>query len=69
MSKEIKRTREYVEYTIVWKDRRRKNTIRRLELKELRLLNQFFDDTIECFEVRIKEHYGTRDEFEQLNFG
>ena len=69
MSKEIKRTREYVEYTIVWKDRRRKNTIRRLELKELRLLNQIFDEIMECIEVRIKEHYGTRDEFEQLNFG
>jgi len=70
MSKEIKRNREYIEWTIVWKDRRRKKTIRYLELKELRLLNQFYDvEVMVCIEVRVLEHYGTRDEFEQIYFG
>ena len=70
MSKEIKRNREYIEWTIVWKDRRRKNTTRFLELKELRLLNQFYDAQImECIEVKVLEHYGTRYEFELIYFG
>lgn len=70
MSKEIKRFREYIEWTIVWKDRRKKKTTRYLELKELRLLNQLYDaEMMVCIEVRVLEHYGTRDEFEQIYFG
>lgn len=67
--KEKEILREFIEWTIVWKDKRRKKTKRFLELKELRLLNQFFDFEIECIEVRVKEHFGTRTEFEQINFG
>jgi hypothetical protein len=62
--------REFIEWTIVWKDKRRKKSKRFLELKELRLLNQLFNSEImECIEVRVKEHFGTRTEFEQINFG
>lgn len=68
--KEKEMLREFIEWTIVWKDKRRKKTKRFLELKELRLLNQFFDfEMMECIEVRVKEHFGTRTEFEQINFG
>lgn len=69
MKQENKIWREYIEYTIVWKDKRRKKTKGFLELKELRLLNQLFDEEIECIEVRVKDHFGTRTEFEQINFG
>jgi hypothetical protein len=63
-------SREFIEFTIIWKDIRRKNTKRFLELKELRLINQFFDsDEMECIEIRVKEHFGTKTEFEQINFG
>jgi hypothetical protein len=62
--------REYIEFTIVWSDKRRKKNKRFLELKELRLINQFFDSQeMECIEIRVKEHFGTRTEFEQINFG
>lgn len=67
--KENKIWRQYIEWAIVWKDKRRKNTTRFLELKELRLLNQFFDADMECIEIRVKDHFGTRSEFEQINFG
>lgn len=68
--KEKEMLREFIEWTIVWKDKRRKNTKRFLELKELRLINQFFDsEMMECIEIRVKEHFGTRTEFEQINFG
>jgi hypothetical protein len=68
--KEKEILREFIEWTIVWKDKRRKNTKRFLELKELRLINQFFDsEMMECIEIRVKEHFGTRTEFEQINFG
>jgi len=63
-------SREFIEFTIIWKDIRRKNTKRFLELKELRLINQFFDsEEMECIEIRVKEHFGTKTEFEQINFG
>ena len=68
--KQKKISREFIEWTTVWKDKRRKNTKRFLELKELRLINQFFDSQeMECIEIRVKEHFGTRTEFEQINFG
>ena len=68
--KQKKISREFIEWTTVWKDKRRKNTTRFLELKELRLINQFFDSQeMECIEIRVKEHFGTRTEFEQINFG
>tara|TARA_R110000868_G_scaffold193923_1_gene439218 strand:+ start:450 stop:659 length:210 start_codon:yes stop_codon:yes gene_type:complete len=68
--KEIVVMREFIEWTIVWKDKRRKKSKRFLELKELRLVNQLFDsEDMECIEIRVKEHLGTRTEFEQINFG
>jgi hypothetical protein len=66
----MKRSREFIEMTFVWKDKRRKKHIAFLELKETRLINQFADsEEVECIEVRVKEHFGTREEFEEINFG
>ena len=66
----MKRERQFIEWTTVWTDKRRKNTIRFLELKELRLLNQFFnEEEMECIEIRVKEHFGTKEEFEEIHFG
>ena len=66
----MKRSREFIEMTFVWKDKRRKKYIAFLELKETRLINQFADsEEVECIEVRVKEHFGTREEFEEINFG
>ena len=65
----MKKTRQFIEWTTVWTDKRRKNTVRFLELKELRLLNQFFDeDLMECFEIRVKEEI-SQDEFDKIKFG
>ena len=66
----MKRAREYIEMTFVWKDKRKKKAIVFLELKETRLINQFAtNEDIECIEVRVKEHFGTREEFDEINFG
>ena len=66
----MKRDREYIEYTIVWKDKRRKKSVRFLELKELRLVNQIYSPCeMDCIEIRVLEHYGTREEFEEIKFG
>ena len=66
----MKRSRDFIEMTFVWKDKRRKKYIAFLELKETRLINQFADsEEVECIEVRVKEHFGTREEFEEINFG
>ena len=70
MKKEIVAMRQFIGWTIVWKDKRRKKRESFLELKELRLVNQLFDsEVMECIEIRVKEHLGTRTEFEQINFG
>ena len=70
MKKEIVAMRQFIGWTIVYKDKRRKKRERFLELKELRLVNQLFDSQdMECIEIRVKEHLGTRTEFEQINFG
>jgi len=61
------RDREYLELTYVWLDKRRKSTIDKLELKETRLVNQMFREyEMECIEVRVKTHNGTREEFEDF---
>ena len=39
----MKKSRQFIEWTTVWSDKRRKNSVRFIELKELGLLNQFFD--------------------------
>ncbi len=65
----MKRDREYIEFSIVWKDKRKKKSVRYLELKELRLLNQIFTSEMECIEIRVLDHYGTREEFDEINFG
>lgn len=65
----MKRNREYIEFSIVWKDKRKKKSVRYLELKELRLLNQFFTWEMECIEIRVLDHYGTREEFDEISFG
>jgi hypothetical protein len=66
----MKKTRQFIEWTTVWIDKRRKNSVRFLEVKELRLLNQFFnEDEMECIEIRVKDHFGTKEEFENINFG
>ena len=66
----MKKTRQFIEWTTVWIDKRRKNSVRFLEVKELRLLNQFFnEDEMECIEIRVKDHFGTKEEFEKINFG
>lgn len=61
------RDREFLELTFVWKDKRRKKGIDKLELKETRLVNQLFNECeMECIEVRVKTHNGTREEFEHF---
>tara|TARA_B110000902_G_C14183977_1_gene541603 strand:- start:599 stop:799 length:201 start_codon:yes stop_codon:yes gene_type:complete len=66
----MKRERQFIEWTIVWRDKRRKRNKRFLELKELRLLNQMFnEEEMECIEIRVKNHFGTKEEFEEINFG
>tara|TARA_R110000823_G_scaffold266372_1_gene386136 strand:- start:499 stop:699 length:201 start_codon:yes stop_codon:yes gene_type:complete len=66
----MKKTRQFIEWTTVWIDKRRKNSVRFLEVKELSLLNQFFnEDEMECIEIRVKDHFGTKEEFEKINFG
>jgi len=66
----MKRRRDFIEMTFVWKDKRRKKDIAFLEIKETRLINQFADrEDVECVEVRVKEHFGTREEFDEINFG
>jgi len=63
----MKRDREYLELTYVWLDKRRKSAIDKLELKETRLVNQMFREyEMECIEVRVKTHNGTREEFEDF---
>ena len=65
MKKEIVAMRQFIGWTIVWKDKRRKKREHFLEL-----VNQLFDsEVMECIEIRVKEHLGTRTEFEQINFG
>lgn len=63
--------RQFVELTAVHKDKRMKNrVISRLELKEVRLINQFFTPCEhECLEVRVKDFSGTKDEFERMLVG
>jgi len=62
--------REYLELAFVWKDKRRNKGIAYLELKETRLINQYANnEEVECIEVRVLEHYGTREEFDEINFG
>tara|TARA_R100000908_G_C3744478_1_gene140140 strand:- start:773 stop:997 length:225 start_codon:yes stop_codon:yes gene_type:complete len=69
-NKVMKRDRQFIEWTIVWKDKRRKKSKRFLELKELRLLNQIFNESEhDCIEIRVKDHFGTREEFDKINFG
>tara|TARA_R100000541_G_scaffold10560_1_gene18425 strand:+ start:1190 stop:1396 length:207 start_codon:yes stop_codon:yes gene_type:complete len=66
----MKRRREYIELTTVWLDKRRKNHLQHLEIKETRLINQMFNGfEMECLEVRIKEHFGTREEFDEEILG
>jgi len=66
----MKKYREFIEWTIKWLDKRKKDTISFLELKELRLLNQIFDPSeMDCIEIRVKNHFGTREEFDQISFG
>ena len=66
----MKRTRDFIEMTFVWKDKRKKKTICFLEIKETRLINQFADtEEVECVEIRVKQHFGTREEFDEINFG
>ena len=61
------RDRQFLELTFVCKDKRRKKAISKLELKETRLVNQFFNECeMECIEVRVKTHNGTREEFEHF---
>ena len=61
------RDREFLELTFVWLDKRRKNGKQLLELKETRLVNQLFNECeMECIEVRVKNHNGTREEFEDF---
>ncbi len=57
--------RQFIELSFVWKDKRRKNSIQRLEMKECRLISQIFDEQeMECVEVRVKEiDIDDRDEF------
>jgi len=63
----MKRERQYLELTYVWLDKRRKKVIDKLELKETRLVNQMFHEyEMECVEVRVKYHIGTREEFEHF---
>lgn len=66
----MKKQREFLELTFVWSDKRRKNAIRHLELKETRLINQMFEhEVMECIEVRVKDHFGTREEFDEKILG
>jgi len=66
----MKKSRQFIEWTTVWSDKRRKNSVRFIELKELGLLNQFFDkDEVECIEIRVIDHFGTKEEFEKITFG
>jgi hypothetical protein len=60
--------RQFIELTAVSKDqRKKKRVIGRLELKETRLVNQFFDaHEHECLELRVKEFDGTKEEFEKM---
>ena len=61
------RNREFLELTFVWTDKRRKNVIQRLELKETRLVNQLFNECeMDCIELRVKTHNGTREQFEDF---
>tara|TARA_R110001632_G_scaffold115585_2_gene227030 strand:- start:343 stop:543 length:201 start_codon:yes stop_codon:yes gene_type:complete len=66
----MERHRDYIEMTFVWNDKRRKKSVRFLELKEMRLVNQLYShEEMDCIEIRIKTHFGTREEFEEINFG
>mgnify|MGYP001168030686 FL=1 len=66
----MERHRDYIEMTFVWNDKRRKRAVRFLELKEMRLVNQFYNhEEHDCIEIRVKTHFGTREEFDEINFG
>lgn len=63
----MERERQFLELTFVWLDKRRKNGKQFLELKETRLVNQLFNEfEMECIEIRVKTHNGTREEFDEL---
>ncbi len=65
----MKKDREFLELTFVWIDKRRKKSLQRLELKEARLVNQLFNEQeMECIELRVKDHNGTREQFEDFLF-